>query len=175
MDVIIICASVFDTPDRSQWMVVSTIMKRIITGFPEEDVLLIGDRPSNEIFRVGIAGSILSFTWQLHRTRTSFFACMNKSYHTLLSFFCCVYLWKENNCKCIFYVWMDAWSVFAKTWCVRSEGLVDVSLLYHNNNPCHLHVKHKWIPRRKYFFFWKCKVIINIPVGWKLSLLSSCW
>ena len=22
---------------------------------------------------------------------------------------------------------------------------------------------------------WKCKVIINISVGWKLSLLSSCW
>ena len=42
-------------------MVISTIMKRIITGFPEEDVLLIGDRPSNEIFRVGIVGSILSF------------------------------------------------------------------------------------------------------------------
>ena len=41
-------------------VVVSTVMKRIITGFPEEDVLLIGDRSSNEI--VSIVGSIFSFT-----------------------------------------------------------------------------------------------------------------
>ena len=60
MAVIIIMIVHLFVTQSIQYMVVSTIMKRIITGFPEEDVLLIGNRSSNEI--VSIVGSVFSFT-----------------------------------------------------------------------------------------------------------------
>ena len=36
---------------------------------------------------------------------------------------------------------------------VSGQKVLWMCLACHNNNPCHIYVKHKWIPRRKYFLF----------------------